>query len=278
MTIKVNNVKHKKLKYGLSYGLVGGVAFAIFAWGVDAVLLTLAHATFPWIKFIPGLIICTLAGGLVGWLTIRFENHLIALLLWFLLAVLFSWLVVWLPLTGAPGIIKLLDPELATRFDFSQVQDIYQFRLVGLLAVGLAAIISGLLEINLVENALLAPSGFTHILTLLVCLILFGVGGSSTDHLINTNFREPIQAVDKLIQFAADNEGKEVPSITARAMHLSAAKDLDEYLQSPRQLTIIAFDPPLGMMNILVNFDGSLVQCTAIYSQPTNCVILSGTP
>ncbi|HSQ17854.1 MAG TPA: hypothetical protein VLM83_09165 [Anaerolineales bacterium] len=278
MTIKVNNVKHKKLKYGLSYGLVGGVAFAIFAWGVDALLLTLAHATYPWIKFIPGLIICALAGGLVGWLTIRFENHLIALLLWLLLAVLFSWLVVWLPLTGAPGIIKLLDPELATRFDFSQVQDIYQFRLVGLLAIGLAASISGLLEINLVENALLAPSGFTHILTLLVCLILFGVGGSSTDHLINTNFREPIQAVDKLIQFAADNEGKEVPSITARAMHLSAVKDLDEYLQSPRKLSIIAFDPPLGMMNILVDFDGPLVQCTAIYSQPTNCVILSATP
>ncbi len=272
------NVRRKKLRLGLIYGIVAGLSFAIFAWGVDAWLLARANAVFFWVKFIPGLIICVVAGGIVGWLTIRFENHGIALLLWGLLAVLYSWLVVLIPLSGAPYQINLLDPGLARWFDFSPIEHLVQFRVVGFIIIGLVAIICGLLEINLVNQALLSSYKSAAIMAMLVCIFLFGLVGSATDQMINTNLREPVQVINSLIQFAADNEGVEVPRETARQMHLSAVRQITEVIQKPRQLTLIGYDGNFGIVDTLVDFDGTLVKCTTVFAQPTDCIILTSNP
>ncbi len=274
------NINSNKHLLGLIYGLVGGLAFAVFAWGIDAWLLAKAHSTFFWVKFIPGLIVCLLAGGLAGWLTIRFDRHWAALLIWGLLALLFSWLIVWLPLDAAPYLIKVFDPHLTQWLNYSEVEQLVQFRITGFLIVGLAAILSGLLEINLVEHARTTPYGLASAAIMLVCVFSFGLAGSASDQLININLREPVEVVDNLIQFAADNQGKEVPVDVARKIHLSALNavtDLDDLLEESRQLTLVSFDPALGMMDIIVDFDGSLVKCTAIYAQPANCIRLAET-
>ena len=271
-------VKRKKLFLGLIYGLAGGLAFAVFAWGVDAWLLARANVAFYGVKFIPGLLICIPAGGITGWLTARFNSHRTALLLWGLLTLLYSWLVVWLPLEGTPYLIKALDPDLGRWIEYSTVGAVLQFRAVSFIIISFAAIICGLLELNLIGQALLSPYGSSSATMLLVCLILFGAVGSASDHMINTNFREPLQVVDDLIQFAADNEGQEVPRAIARSKHLSAVNQIEGLLQSSRQLTLLAFDPNLGLMDILVDFEGSLVKCTTIYAQPTDCILLVETP
>ena len=273
----IDNNSNKPL-LGLIYGLVGGLAFAVFTWGVDAWLLAQANATFFWVKFIPGLIICVLAGGIVGWLTIRFDRHWVALLLWSLLALLFTWLITWLPLKFTPYIENVLNPDLAQWLNYSKVEQLIQFGVTGFLIVGFAAIISGLLEINLVEHAFTTPYGLAPIIIMFVSLISFGLAGSASDQLLNVNLREPVEVVDNLFQFAADNQGQEVPVDIARKIHLSALNavtDLDDLLGTSRQLTLVSFDPALGMMDIIVDFDGSLVKCTVIYAQPTNCVRLA---
>jgi hypothetical protein len=224
------------------------------------------------------LIICVVSGGLVGWLTIRTEKHGIALLLWGLLAVLYSWLVVWMPLMGAPSLISSLNPGLAQWLDFNPLQDLIQFRVVSFIIIGLVAIICGLLEINLIHQALLSSSGFSFVLSMLVCLILFSLAGSATDLIINTKLREPILMINNLIQFAADNEGVEVPTRTAREMHLSAVRQITEVIQKQHQLTLIGFDGNFGLMDTLVNFEGTLVKCTTIFSQPTDCIFLTSNP
>src|SRR4030065_2140159 len=76
MSIKV---KRQRLRLGLIYGMVAGLAFALLTWGLDAWLLVRANATYPWVKFIPGVIICINSGGLAGWLTMLFEKHGMAL-------------------------------------------------------------------------------------------------------------------------------------------------------------------------------------------------------
>ena len=70
-----NSTRKKNLFMGLVYGLTAGFAFAFFAWGLDAIMLLRAHAAFPWVKFIPGMLICTVAGGLVGWVTIKVQKR-----------------------------------------------------------------------------------------------------------------------------------------------------------------------------------------------------------
>ncbi len=272
------DVHIKKLRLGLIYGLVAGAAFSVFAFGVDALLLARANAAFYWVKFIPGLIACTLSSGLVGWLTIRIENHLIALLLWGLLAGLYSWLVVWLPFTGNAFILKLLSPSLIKWFDFRPLQDLAQIRLVSMVLIGLGAILCGLLEINLIHQALISPYIAASITPIAVAIILLSVVGSATDQMINVNIREPVQKINSLLQFGAENVGVDVPRETARKMHLSAIRQLDSVIQKPRELTLIGYDENLGMMDVLVNFEGTLVKCTTIYSQPTDCIILTSNP
>lgn len=272
------NISRKKLVLGLIYGLVAGLAFSLFAWGIDAWLLARANATYYWINLIPGMLLCMLAGAIIGWLTIFFNKHSLALLLWGLLAVFFAWLVVWLPLTNAPNLLKWLDPGLAGWLDFSEVEYLSLYRLVGVVTIGLACIIGGLLEINLVEQAMLSAYGSSLGMALVVCATIFALVGSAADNLINVNLREPVQAVDRLIKFAADHAGQEVSKQEARKMHLSAARNISDLLQSERRLTLISYDESFGMVDILVDFEGTLVKCTAIYSQPTDCVPMEGTP
>ena len=63
--------RRKKLVAGLFYGLAAGFAFALFTWGIDAYKLAQANGAFYWVRFVPGLLICLIAGALVGWLTVH---------------------------------------------------------------------------------------------------------------------------------------------------------------------------------------------------------------
>ncbi len=266
----------RKQLFGLLYGLVSGFAFALFAWGVDAWLLHQAHTSFWWIKFSVGLLICLSAGGLVGWYTIYTGSHWQALLVWGGLAFLLSRVLTWLPLSATPYLLKSLDPSLKSFLQYTPLDALFQFHLFGFFIIGLAAVICGLLEINLVDQALLSPSGAAPVMMLALCLVLFGLAGSASDYLVNVNFREPVQVVDDLIQYAADHEGQEIPRATARKLHLSAVRNISSLLQKPRSLNLVGFDSHLGQMDILVNFDGLLVKCTTIYAQPTDCKLLAG--
>jgi hypothetical protein len=271
-------IKTKKLRLGLIYGMVAGLAFAVFACGVDAWLLERANVTFFWIKFIVSLILCIPSGALVGWLTIRIEKHGFAILLWGSLALFYSWLVEWIPITGYPFLINKIDPDLARMFDFSPLQNLNQFIVISMVVIGFFAIISGLLEINLIHQALLSPYISTSFLPILIFLVLFSLAGSATDQMINSNLREPVQAINNLIQFAVDNIGVDVPTLTARKMHLSAVSKLDGIIQKPRQLTLIRYDQNFGLMDILVDFEGTKVKCTTVFAQPTDCIILTSNP
>jgi hypothetical protein len=275
MNVKVHR---KKQSLGLIYGLVAGLAFPIFAWGADAWLLALAHYTYYYVKFIPGLIICVLAGGISGWLTITINKHAIAIILWSLLSLLYTWLAIWLPFSGQATITRILNSSLAHWFNFSPVADINQFIILSVIIIGLASIIGGLLEINLIDQAILSPYESGMVFILVVGFILFGLAGSAVDHMINTDLREPVKVINNLLQFAQDHFGLEVPKETAREMHLSATQQLGDLVQKTRQLFLIGFDGNLGMVDILVDFSGTPVKCTTIFSQPTDCTILTVNP
>jgi hypothetical protein len=268
----------RKQYYGLLYGLLSGLAFAFFAWGIDAFLLLQAHVACWWGKLLPGLLICLAAAGLVGWWTAYTDSHWMALLGWGGLAILLSRMLTWLPLTEAPRRIEWLAPGLAGDLHYSSLAGLGQFHLVGLVITGLAGVIGGLLEISLIDQALLSPYGSGAITMVVVCLLLFGLAGSASDYLVNSSFREPLQALDKLLHFAAVNQGQEVPAVTARKMHLSAVRNIADLLQKPHSLSLLGFDSYLGQVEILVNFDGSLVKCSAIYAQPTDCVRMTEIP
>ncbi|MFZ3071369.1 MAG: hypothetical protein WA110_09660 [Anaerolineaceae bacterium] len=268
MTAQFNR---KQQRLGLIYGLVAGVVFAFTAWGIDAIKLSNAHIAYPFMKFLPGLIICVLTGCLVGWASIRIGKTWVALLLWLLFAVLLVWLMIYLPIKGNAALIKQFQPNLSGFIEYPMVANVEQFRIIGMIALGLPCLLCGFFESHLVDQALASSSSMGTITMILVCALLMSGAGFGADDLINKHFREPVQVLDQLFEFALKNDGKEVEKTIARRMHLSVVEDLADLLHNPRQLTLIAYDSMLGQVDILVNFGGSWVRCTAIYSQPTRC-------
>jgi hypothetical protein len=256
---------------GLLYGLAGGLSFAVFAWGIDGLLLARAHGAFPWVKFIPGLVICLISGGLVGWLTIKLNQIFLGIIAWVAMALLYSQMIIWLPIRVAPALIKLSNVSLGEYLKYPYYPELNQHLWFGFAIIAIVAIINGLLERILVEQALFTSGKYAIIVPMVVCALSFGLAGNTGDSLMNKNFREPIQIVDELIQFAQDNVGKEVPGDVARAMHLGALNTVKEYVVRDRKLILSNFDQYMGQVDVLVDFEGKWVKCTTIFNQVTNC-------
>lgn len=271
-------VSKRKQVAGLLFGLAAGLAFAVFAWGVDAFLLASAHGTFAWVKFIPGLLICLLCGGLVGWLSALLQSVWIALILWIGQALLFAHLLMWLPLKVAPVIIRLFNPALGDYLKYPYYPELKQNLWVAFAMLAFASIIIAVLENVLVDQAIFSSGKYAVIVPITVSLLAFSLVGSSGDSVLNRHLREPLLKVDKLVQFSIDNQGKEISPDVAHTMRIAALNPVKELVTDRRSLILSNFDQYLGQVDVLVDFDGEWVKCTTIYSQVTNCARLFEKP
>ena len=271
-------VGKKKQVAGMMYGLAAGLAFALFAWGIDFILLTAAHGAYTWVKFVPGLFICALSGALVGWLTIRLQNTLLGILFWLALGLLFSQLIQWLPIRVAPQLIGWFNPALGDYLKYPYFPEFNQSVWFGFAVVALVGILCGLLENILIDQALFSRGNTSLIVPLVVSAMAFSLAGNTGDSLFNRHFRESIQIVDELIQFSLDNAGAEIPVDIARKMHLGALSPVKDVIVPERKLTLSNYDQYLGHIDILVDFQGKWVKCTTIYNQVTFCKLVFETP
>ncbi|MBW6466140.1 MAG: hypothetical protein K0B06_06525 [Brevefilum sp.] len=263
------NLRRQRL--GAIYGLVAGVAYALTAWGIDGIALAKMHVAFPWIKILPGLVICSLTGCLVGWVSIKISKAIVTIALWIAFGLMLVWLTFWITYQISPLLLKVLKPSLIDWIDYPIVANVNQFKIVGIIVIALPVLVCGLLENNLVDVVLLSSHKGAILSFVLVCGLMMGLAGSAGDELTNKHFREPIQALDDLFQFAIDNQGKEIDKLLFRQKRMKTVEGLEEILPRSRRLTLIAFDENLAQMDILVNFEGVWVKCTTIYSQPIMC-------
>lgn len=272
------SVNIRKQLFGLLFGLSAGLAFAVFAWGVDGFLLARAHGAYPWVKFIPGLLISLVGGGLVGWLTVRLQNPIIRLFLWLLFAFLLSKLFLWIPIKAAPQFISWFDSYLGNYLNYSLYSDFNHMQWIGFVVIAIIAILCGLLENVLIEQALFSTGTFSMAIPLVISFVFFCLAGNTVDGLYNKQIRDPIIAVDDLLQFAVDNTGKEVSAEVSRAMHLSAINPIKELLPLERSLILSNYDQMLGQIDVLVKFNGQWVKCTTVYNQVTFCKLVFDEP
>lgn len=271
-------VNNRKQFVGLLFGLTAGLAFAVFAWGVDGFALARAHGAYPWIKFIPGLLISLIGGGFTGWFTVRMQSPIVRILVWLLLAFLLSKLVLWLPIKAAPQIIGWFDSYLGNFLNYPLYKDFNHIQWVGFIVIALICLLCGLLENVLIDQALFSTGTFSVAVPLVVCFVFFWLAGSTIDGLYNKQIRQPILTVDNLLQFAAENANTEVSVETSRAMHLAAVNTIKELLHLDRSLILSNYDQMLGQIDVLVKFNGSWVKCTTVYNQVTFCKLVFDEP
>ena len=264
-------VLRAKRRYGLFYGIVMGLAFALATWGMDAYLLSQANALQPWLKLIVGGLVCTLAGGIAGWLTMRMESSLASLVIWLAAACVFAWMTVALPLQIIPRLLGMIDPDLSTLLAYVYYDDLAARFGVAYVWVGIFVSIGGLLELPMGEPAVFSTSIMGKIVPSLACIELMYIGGLIVDGLNNEPLRSAVVAMNETIQFANDHQNEAIDPAVLREKHLASLRTVSDLLPQPRELIVGQFDRYLEQIHILVRFGDEWVDCLTVYNQPSSC-------
>jgi hypothetical protein len=272
-----SDVIRSKHAYGVWFGIALGFTFSIFAWGIDAYRLDQVNGFYPWLKFLGGAIPCTILGGLAGWLTAKLDKPLFGLLVWAVVASIFAWLTVSLPLQIAPRILGILDPEIKDLLHYSYQSEAFTPRF-GMAYVWLAIFVSiaGLLQIPLSDSAVFSTSFFGKISPMLVTLVLMAICGIIVDNLNNEPLRAPITALNSTIQFSVDNQGKEIDPKIYRQLHLGALRATSDLITPERKFIVSGYDLLLEDVQILTRFEDAWVECKLISNQLISCEQVGG--
>jgi hypothetical protein len=266
------DVIRQKRIFGMIYGIMAGLAFAVSSWGWDGYSMSQAHAYFPWNVLITGAVLCGIFGGIIGWLTARMESSLIGIVFWLLGALFFAWLTVALPLQIAPVVASKFDPQLSALLNYDGDIEFASRFGVALAWILPFTVIIGIAQLPVMEPAAFSTSIFGKIAPLLFGMAVISIGGVITDSLINAQFRGAVLALDKTIQFVLDNKDNEgVDPLLAREMHARAFATVEDDMQETRYLVVGSFDETLGDINVLVKFDKIWVMCEVLYNQPISC-------
>ena len=268
-------LRKRKQAFGLSYGIVAGLAFSFALWGLDGLRLSQAFAYYPWTKFFAGMPLAVLICGLVGWLTARLERPLIGILLWVVAAGTLAWLTVIVPIVFSPAIMKALNPDLANLLQYTIYDNSTEIAAVAFVWIAIASFIIAVIQVPMVEQAAFSTSIFGKIAPHIICAFLMLVSGSVADNLNNQFLRDPLLSMNDTIQFALDHQGKIVDSKAARDAHIASLRPVQDSLQAKRRLVVSRFDPLLEHVFILINFNGGWVECGTIFNTPLNCAPVS---
>jgi len=272
------DIRRSKYIFGIWFGLVVGLTFSIFAWGVDAYKLARINGLYPWLKFLVGVLPCLGVGGSTGWLSARIGKPALALLFWAIAASVFAWLTVSLPLQITPRVLILLDPALKDLLHYTYYEQ-FSFRFgIAYAWLALFAALAGLLQIPLSDSAVFSTSVFGKISPMLVTMILMAIGGSTMDNLNNELLRGPIDAINSTTQFFIAHQGEHIEPIQTRQMHLASLRTVQDLVTPERKFIISGYDEFLGDVQVLARFQKAWVECEVLYNQPLACKQVGNPP
>lgn len=264
-------VSKKKQVAGLLYGFAAGLAFAIFAWGVDAVLLARAHGAFPWIKFITGLVICLVAGGLAGWLTMLLRWPAAGTAAWLGMGLLFSRLVFWLPVKIQPIIVGLLNQPIGDYLNYTETRQINEIAWLGSFILLGVSIGFGAFEKEKITEYVYSGNKQNLLVSILICVISFSLAGALSDTLLNKKLRQPIQVIDHSFQYILEDKEAELPEDIARRTDLEEIIKFSTFIPGKRLLIPSSLLQGADQVDILIILDGMWVKCTTVFSRVIDC-------
>jgi len=261
--------RREKERLGIWFGLAAGLAFVFTLWFIDGVHLASAHAVFPWAKlvlgFIPTIGLCVLA----GWLSTKLENALLSMLVWLVTGTLLCLLASHIPFEGMDLFYKWFNPELAWRTAYPFNTGVSsRFAVVLVICVAVSAI-GGVFFKMLVENAHSASAKAGTIFPFIIWIAVFVSLASPIDYMLQMPLREPVVAINSLIDKKIDTLTNPLEKDDFRKSRLAALNGLDDLLTQPRHLMLSRYDSYMIMTNVSVNFGGVWVDCTVFANTET---------
>ncbi|MEO8355395.1 MAG: hypothetical protein ABI621_05755 [Chloroflexota bacterium] len=273
-----SDVLRSKRIYGIWFGAALGFTFALFAWGVDAFLLSTMNSLHPWIKFVGGTVPSIIVGALAGWLSARIDKAIIAVLIWAVASLAFAWLTVMLPLQIAPRLLGAIEPEVQSLLHYTYYAGFSARVGVAYVWIVIFVSIAGLLQLPLSDGAVFSTSWLGKLAPMLVGLVLMSISGTIIDGLNNELLRSPIDSLNLTIQFMVDHQGQEIDVLESRRMHLGSLRAVETLITPQRRLIVSSYDEYLNEVNVLVKFERAWVECKVFYNQPINCKQVGNVP
>ena len=267
-----NELQREKRVNGILFGLVAGLALSVGIWGLDAYMLSQAHAEWAWLKFLIGTPFVMLVGGVAGWLTARFDNVLIGAIIWLLTSLAVVWFASHVAFQGLSLVIGYLKPDFAGLDIYPFVESARARMSFLYIVVGVLMALGGGFEMFFVESATRASGFFARLFSLLTCAVIFIPVGLAVDNLINASLRAPLVGVNELIELGLQDELTPFTIQEKRAMGLSAIKPFGERIHKPYHLYLGTYDPmDLSEASIYIDFDGEWGTCFAVGDQTIFC-------
>jgi len=273
-TIRTDIIQTKH-RFGIFYGAVVGLAFALTTWGADAVLLYSAHAYQPWLKLVVGLLVCAPVGGLAGWLAIRVDKPIFSIFVWLGAAGVFAWFSTANSFQIFPLLVVNASPQFASFIDYANQTDLASrtafISFWGAIFGGLV----GVFQLPISERAIFSTSWGARLFSLLLPIVIMVACGLYVDNYNNEPLRAPVISVNRVVEFANATRGQMVDPALAREMRRYAIRDIEAWLGQPYFLIVSSFDSDIGQVHVYANFEGKWADCPVFYAQPSICVPVS---
>lgn len=265
-------IARSKRAFGLLYGIIAGLTYAVASYAIDGTILSQSHAYLPWTMLIAGAILCATACGIFGWLTSHFESSLAGALFWLIAALLLAGITVALPMYIMPFVATKFDPSLASLMIYERNVEFLSRFGVTLAWILPIVLIVGVTQVPILEPAVFATSFFGKMKPFLFSMIIISLGSMMIDDVINKQLRSAVVSLDKTIQFVVDNKGNEnVDKALSREMRARSLTGVIDEVSESRYLIVAGFDESLGDLDILVKFEDAWAACEVLYSQPLVC-------
>jgi len=270
--------KKKKLvqlrkSFNLLIGALGGLAYAIFAWGVDACILQQHNGSMPWLKLAFCFPVVLLIFLIASSISTRNNNLIIRALIWMAAATILSFLISFLSFQGMEFAWKSIYPDHAGQISYTLLETIRGRLFVIIVMSNILFFIGGML-VESASEAMIKSSGLIGwVLPILFCLAFFGGAGYVADANFNFQLRDQIIAVNEQISEAAIMNSSQMTERQERLIRRFTK--LNVKLDGQHHLFVGSFDESFTQSVILIDFDGIWASCTSINGVVGNCERIS---
>ena len=259
------------LSAGLAYGILAGLAFSLTSWGSEAIGLVNSSAGFRWLKFLLGASLCSLVGGLAGWITSRTDSSLAGAVTWFTAGLIFCLVASRLPFEGLTLIMRTLKPEFSSLV-YSYPENMHSRMVVVYILVLLCSTLAGILQTYLIETVRSAQTIVMQVLILMVVVPFFALAGQVAYDYINEPFSRAIVQIGDLLEFHQGLNGQKVDPKLSAEKHYKALGPILFMADRPYRLYLSGYESQnLDTFYVLIDFDGEWAECSVLISSVGTC-------
>ena len=262
-------------RIGVLFGLLADLALLASLWGIDGWSLARANSLLPWAKTTLAALCLLPALGLLGRLSMRWQSLAFSALAWALTGIAVGWWAGQVAFRLLPLVVVRAAPWLTGLLAYPYGAGPQTRTVLASIACMILFLAGGLTLRPLADTAAQSPYLASRISAIVLWLALFALAGGLVDALLQRPLRAPVAKLESLIAFRlADPLGLEREQ--ARQLRANVLNPIEDLLPRPHRVAVSSYDDLLSQIQLVIDFQGSLVQCIFVEGSPVFCQTIEG--